>query len=127
MVAFFLWVGAAGVFRWLGADAERRFQTRLRGLLPRHVLSGHLAALLGEHREQLPAFRSTALPLRARRLCYDALGCGIFLAALWVVPPPFLAGRELHFLRAVGVAVVAVGLVADGGALLRIRRATLCR
>ncbi len=124
MVAFFLWVGAAGVFRWLGADAERRFQDRLRALLPRKVLSGHLAALVGEHRELLPAFRSQALPLRARRLCFDALGCGIFLAARWVMPPPVLAGRELDLLRALGAAVVGVAALADGGAFLRIYRAT---
>jgi len=119
-VSFFLLLAASVIFRVLAVAAERRFQARLRALLPRSVTERHLPVLLREFRDRLPLFRARALPAHFGSLAFNTLSCATFLAGLWLRPPGFLSGSDLAFLRYTGLAVVLAAFLADAVAFCRV-------
>ena len=125
-VSFFLLVAASLIFRLLGAQAEGQFQARLRGLLPRKVLSGHFPALLRDYPAQLPLFRSRVLPLKAQRVALDSLCCVTLLAGLWIFPPAPFSGDDLDLLRRIGTGIVCAAFLIDATAFFRMARAAAC-
>jgi len=119
VISFVLLVAASVLFRYLAFEAGVTFEKRTRALMPRNVGKTFVKTLFAEFREQLPAFRTQALPMQGLRLVLDTLACGTFVLGFWSFPPAFIKGFDLWSLRDIGTGVVAVAFVADAFAFLR--------
>ncbi len=111
--SFFLLVAASVILWYLALQSKAAFDARVRARLPRTVLKAHLTVVFRQFPDQLPAFRTQALPLQARHLALNAFACATFLGGLWWCPPAFLAGADLSILRYSGLTVVAAAFLVD--------------
>ena len=120
-------LAAAGIFRWLSADAKKAFHQSLARLLPRKVMDQHLRALLEDYRERLGEFRRRVLPFFALHVTLNAAACACFVAAVWKFPPSGMMQWDLVFVRYGSVLLIPVAFLADTVWFARILIATFGR
>jgi hypothetical protein len=121
---FLMLIAAACVFRYLSAEAKRVFTCRLTGLLPRKVLSEHLA-VLRNYPQHFPIFRSRVLPFSALQIAFNTFSCMCFVVALWYFPPAALSSWDLFFIRYGSLLIVPIAFVFDLVAFARLFWVTL--
>ena len=124
---FLLLLAAAGLFRFLAADANKTFHRRLTRLLPRKVLRNHLEMLLDQYTDRLAEFRRRVLPFSAVRIAFDTAACACFACALWFFPPAGMEQWDLFFVRYGSLLLVPVAFIVDLIALTRLFKATFRR
>jgi len=124
---FLCLLAAAGIFRYLSADAMRQFRLRLASLLPRNVTEGHLRVLLAEFPERVGDFRRRVLPWSAWHVGWNAASAVCFIAALWFFPPRGMQHWDLIFVRYGSVVLTPVAFLADVVLFARTLMATFGR
>jgi len=124
---FLCLLAAAGIFRYLSADAKKAFTMRLAKLLPRNVTEQHLQVLIEDFPERVGEFRRRAVPYSALHVAYNAAACGCFVAALWFFPPAGMEHWDLVFVRYGSAILTPVALVGDVVLFMRMLRATFGR
>ncbi|MGA3171309.1 MAG: hypothetical protein ABSE62_09865 [Chthoniobacteraceae bacterium] len=124
---FLLLVAAAGIFRWLSADANKAFSQRLARLLPRKIMQERMRVLLEDYPDRLGEFRWRVLPYSALHVALNAAACACFASALWYFPPSGMQHWDLLFVRYGSVLLIPVALVADVVKFARMLMATFGR
>lgn len=126
-LSFLLLLGAAGVFHVLSRDAKRAFSRRIAALLPRTVQTDHLAVLLRDFPEQLPAVRSAALPMFGLHVIWNTAACAVVVAGIWFSPPEALSQHALEWLRISSIALVPLAFLWDCLAFARVWKQTFAQ
>jgi hypothetical protein len=121
---FLLLLGAAAIFRYLSADANKAFKARLASLLPRSVVQEHLRVLAREYPDRLGEFRRRVVPWHGLHVLLNAAACGCFIPALWFFPPSGLDDLALGFLRYGSLLLAPVAFLMDIYTLTRMIMAT---
>jgi hypothetical protein len=124
---FLLLLAAAGIFRFLSADAKKAFNQRLARLLPRKIMQEHLRVLMQDYPDRLSEFRRKVMPFSALHVGLNAAACSCFAAALWFFPPSGMAQWDLIFVRYGSLLLTPLALVADVVLFARMWMATFSR
>ncbi len=124
---FLLLMAAAGIFRYLSADAMKTFHARLARLLPRKIMQNHLKVLLDDYPERVAEFRRRILPLSALHVSFNAAACACFAAAIWFFPPHGIEYWDLIIMQYGSLLLIPAAFLADTVKFTRILMATFGR